>query len=194
MSALLKNGLHYLLMLIYPLILFVVLFAKEWMSFWLNSDFAAHGIYIVYWLSLGILLNSYAQIIYAKIQGSGRADWTAKLHLVEVLPYLVILFFSLKYWGIDGAAFAWFIRYLIYLLGLVFLSTKLSKSYKSAMYTSLTIMSFGIVPLVTSLIDLSLYYRTLLCLATLFIYAALSVNQLKQDKIFNYLLYEMKSR
>ena len=193
-SVLLKNGLHYLLMLIYPLILFAVLFAKEWMSFWLDSDFAAHGNYVVCWLSLGILLNSYAQIIYANIQGSGRADWTAKLHIVEVLPYLVILFFSLKHWGINGAAFAWFIRSLIDLLGLVFLSARLSKSYKKAMYVSLTVMSFGMLPLVTSLIDLSLYYRTLLCLATLFIYGVLSVYQLKKDKLFNYLSYEMKSR
>jgi O-antigen/teichoic acid export membrane protein len=51
-----------------------------------------------------------AFIPYALIQGQGRPDLTAKLHVAEVVPFLAILYFLVTHFGLPGAALAWTFR------------------------------------------------------------------------------------
>jgi len=44
---------------------------------------------------------------YALIHAKGRADITAKLHIIELPLFLAALFFLLHQYGIPGAAWAW---------------------------------------------------------------------------------------
>lgn len=64
-------------------------------------------------LSVGVAANGLAAVPYSLLQASGRARWTATLHLVEVVPFLVLLWFAVHRWGIAGAAAAWTIRVVI---------------------------------------------------------------------------------
>jgi O-antigen/teichoic acid export membrane protein len=43
-------------------------------------------------------------------QGQGRPDLVAKIHLCEILPYLLCLIFLMNSYGIVGAALAWSLR------------------------------------------------------------------------------------
>ena len=61
-------------------------------------------------LSVGVAANGLAAVPYSLLQASGRARWTATLHLVEVVPFLVLLWFAVHRWGIAGAAAAWTAR------------------------------------------------------------------------------------
>lgn len=88
-AKMLNQGISYVLILSYPAVLLAALFSNEWLAFWLSKEFAVKGSHLVCWLAAGVLVNSVAQIIYAKIQGAGRADWTAKLHLAESIPYWI---------------------------------------------------------------------------------------------------------
>ena len=74
------------------------------------SDFSRHSAVVLQWLAIGVYLNSYAQVPFAFIQGIGRADITAKFHLLELPVYAVLLFVLLHTHGIVGAAVAWNIR------------------------------------------------------------------------------------
>ena len=56
---------------------------------WLGADFARQSTRVMQWLALGVLLNGLAQVPSALMQGVGRPDLTAKLHLVELPPYLL---------------------------------------------------------------------------------------------------------
>jgi O-antigen/teichoic acid export membrane protein len=47
---------------------------------------------------------------YALIQAEGRSDLTAKLHLVEIVPYLLVLWVLLNEYGLIGVACAWVLR------------------------------------------------------------------------------------
>ncbi len=54
--------------------------------------------------------NSLAQVAFALVQAAGRSDITAKLHLVELPIYVVLLLVLLRTANIEGAAIAWALR------------------------------------------------------------------------------------
>ena len=77
---------------------------------WIGADSAAGATPVAYVLALGIWANGLAQLPYAGLQAAGRTDITGKLHLIEVLPYLGLLWLGLSTIGILGAALAWTAR------------------------------------------------------------------------------------
>ena len=44
---------------------------------------------------------------YSLIQGQGRPDITAKVHLIEVVPFVALLWVLMQLFGLSGAAWAW---------------------------------------------------------------------------------------
>ena len=47
------------------------------------------------------------------IQAKGKSDITAKLHMLELPIYVVLLIVFIKNFGVAGAAIAWLIRVII---------------------------------------------------------------------------------
>jgi O-antigen/teichoic acid export membrane protein len=88
----------------------IVLFAPEGLEAWLGPTFAVEGSTVLRWLAIGVFVNSFARLPFAALQASGRPDLTAKLHLVELLPYLVVLWMLTSTFGIAGTAAAWTLR------------------------------------------------------------------------------------
>lgn len=183
----LNQGVTYVLIFLYPPVLFMSLFAHEWLLIWLNKEFSVNGAVIVGWLAAGVLVNSVAQIIFAKVQGAGRADWTAKLHMLEVIPYLLILWFALKQFGIAGAAFAWFLRVTVDMFGLVYAAGKLNANNLGALTKPLLLTMFGVVPLIVSIYIQSLPIRSMLALVVFGAYLIISVQRLRSDNVIIFL-------
>lgn len=104
------SGVKALFLTMLPICLLIVTFAQEGLKLWLGAEFASHSTSVLQWLTVGVLLNSIAQVPYALIQSAGRADVTAKLHLVELPLYLVMLWVMLAAFGIVGAAVTWVVR------------------------------------------------------------------------------------
>ncbi len=96
--------------LLFPVALAAVFFAREALSMWLGTAYARTGYRVLQYLAVGVLLNGIAQAPFGLVQGAGRADWAAKLHLVEVACYLPLLYFLVVRYGIEGAAIAWSCR------------------------------------------------------------------------------------
>ncbi|MBA3666272.1 MAG: oligosaccharide flippase family protein [Sphingomonas sp.] len=61
-------------------------------------------------LLAGFWINSLARMPFVKLQASGRPDLIAKLHVAEIIPYFVLLYFFMKAFGLVGAAVAWSLR------------------------------------------------------------------------------------
>ena len=99
-----------LLLILFPMALVGVVFAEEGLRLWLGPEFAAHGATVAKWLAVGVLVNSLALVPFTLIQGGGRPDLTAKVHLAELAPYLVGLWWFTTRYGIVGAAIIWTIR------------------------------------------------------------------------------------
>jgi len=93
-----------------PIVLVLVVFAEEGLRLWLGEDFAQQSTAVLQWLAIGVFINSYAQVPFTYIQGLGRADITAKLHLLQLPVYLALMFWLLGLFGIAGVAIAWVLR------------------------------------------------------------------------------------
>ncbi len=109
-ARLLDKGCRYVFLALFPLVLTLVVLAAPGLDLWLGAAFARHGARVVQWLSAGVLVNSLAQVAFAFVQGAGRPDVTAKLHVAELGPYLLVAWWAIKQHGIEGAAAVWFLR------------------------------------------------------------------------------------
>jgi len=90
-----------------PLTLIMGLGADFWLTAWLGVDYAREGVRVAQILSAGVLFNSLAHLPFSLLQAAGRADWTAKLHVIELPLYIAALAWLVPGYGIDGAALVW---------------------------------------------------------------------------------------
>jgi O-antigen/teichoic acid export membrane protein len=102
-----ERSLKSIFVLLFPIVLGFVTLAPEGLSLWLGAEFAQQSTPVVRWLAVGVFLNALSQVPSALLQAIGRPDLTAKLHLVELPPYLVAAWYLIGAWGITGAAVAW---------------------------------------------------------------------------------------
>jgi O-antigen/teichoic acid export membrane protein len=101
---------NYIIATLFPVVLIIVTLAHQGLTLWLGSEFAANSTLVLQLLAVGIFINSLAQVPFGLVQGGGRPDLTAKLHLFELPFYLLILWWLLGAYGIVGVAVAWVIR------------------------------------------------------------------------------------
>ncbi|MCD6486475.1 MAG: flippase [Syntrophobacterales bacterium] len=109
-ARLFGRGINYIFLVLFPLVLVIVTLAHEGMTLWLGVEFADNSVFVLQWLIVGVFINSIAQIPFALVQGAGRPDLTAKMHLIELPFYLWTLWWLLGVYGIKGAAIAWVVR------------------------------------------------------------------------------------
>jgi len=107
------RSLKYLFITIGPLAILGILFSWDILQIWLGNDFARESTLTMQILTIGVLINSLANIPFALLQGSGRPEIPAKFHLIELSFYIVILWIFVSNFGISGAACAWTIRVIV---------------------------------------------------------------------------------
>jgi O-antigen/teichoic acid export membrane protein len=107
------HGVKSVFLVLFPITLLIVLLGHEGLDLWMGKEFADHSTRVLQWLTMGVFANSLAQIPYAFIQGLGRPDVTAKLHLLELPFYLIALGWLMGVYGIEGAGMVWFGRALL---------------------------------------------------------------------------------
>ncbi|PYY16452.1 MAG: flippase [Acidobacteria bacterium] len=100
---------HVMLLLFLPSLLMVAL-ANTGMRLWLGEAFASRSSFVLQLLSIGVFANGIAQVPFALVQGMGRPDLTAKLHLAELLLYVPAVWWLSSSYGIRGTALAWVLR------------------------------------------------------------------------------------
>lgn len=105
-----ERSVAYLIAIMAPAAIIVMVLAEPGLTVWLGEEFALKSTSVVQLLAAGILLNGVAQAPYAAIQALGRPDITAKLHLLELPFYILVLWLSVSALGITGAALAWLLR------------------------------------------------------------------------------------
>ena len=109
-AALFERSLRMLIVMTFPVLLLIVVFAQEGLRLWVGASFAEASAPVLRWLALGVFANSLAQAPFALLQGTGRPDITAKLHLIELPLYVLALAWMAHAHGIVGVAIAWTVR------------------------------------------------------------------------------------
>lgn len=113
LRELVLRSVRYILLLVGIPSLLLLVAAHDAMSVWMGESFAARSAVVLQILLPGIVANSIAQIPYAMIQATGRADITAKLHVAEFPLYAALSYLAIREWGIQGAALAWSLRVVV---------------------------------------------------------------------------------
>jgi O-antigen/teichoic acid export membrane protein len=126
-KALYRKSLLYIFIIMLPTCLFGFLFAREGLSWWINEDFSQNSYLVAQLLIVGVFLNSFGHISQTLIQGYGRPDLTAKLHLLELVTYIPYLMLLIDTYKIEGAALAWTIRVALSTVVLAYLASRCLK-------------------------------------------------------------------
>lgn len=112
---------------LFPVCLLFAIFSSEFLTVWLNEQFARESAVVLQLLCLGVLLNSLASIAFTAVQALNRPDLSAKVHLMELPIYMALLFFMTSQFGINGVALAWMLRNLADAIIFMIVYQRLSK-------------------------------------------------------------------
>jgi O-antigen/teichoic acid export membrane protein len=109
-ALLYSRAVRYLGLVLFLPMFAVALFAREGLELWLGAEFASHAYRVAQLIALGSLLNGIAHVPFALVQGVGRPDLTARIHLLELPIYVALVLWLTTAFGIEGTAIAWCIR------------------------------------------------------------------------------------
>jgi O-antigen/teichoic acid export membrane protein len=109
-AAFFQRSVKLMLLLLAPIVVGLALWSHWILAAWLGPRFAAHGASAMSVLAIGAFVNAMAYIPYALLLGEGRPDLIAKFHMLELLPYVGVLWVGVHAWGLPGAAAAWAFR------------------------------------------------------------------------------------
>lgn len=124
----------------------VFLLAPELLSLWLGEEFSEEATPVVRLLAAGWTINMLARPASTILQSSGRPDLSAKAHMMELLPYLALLWWLTTNYGIVGTAASWVLRIIADTIILNVLTARHIPSLeKSARRSCLTIATTSIM-------------------------------------------------
>jgi O-antigen/teichoic acid export membrane protein len=125
LAALKRRAYLLILATLGPVVVVCILGAQWGLALWISPEFSAGSAGVLRILAVGVLLNALAMVPFTMIQGMGRPDWTAILHIVELPIYLGMLWMLIRVDGIRGAALAWTLRVAIDAVVLAFMGRRL---------------------------------------------------------------------
>ncbi len=199
-AFLFHRTIKFIFLALFPIILVFITLAHEGLTLWINPQFADNSTLVLRLLAIGVFLNSFAQVPFGLIQSLGRPDLTAKLHLIELPFYLLLLWWLVGSYGITGAAIAWVVRVGLDALFLFFMAERLLPLISVVTPQSLVISIILLFILIMSglISNFTIKLIFLLMAQLLFVAAAWLVILTKEEKkaTLNYLksLFTKKKR
>jgi len=125
LQLLYSRSIKYLFCALAPISLVLVLFARPIIGSWLGLGFVEKSAVLLQLLALGVFINCFAHVPYCFLQALGRPDSAAKLFLLEVIPFSLLVWWMVEHYGMAGAAAASAIRVAIEAVLLMFLTWRL---------------------------------------------------------------------
>ena len=96
-----------------PLMLIALFLIEPFLRLWIGPDFAANAHGTAQILLLGFWISAIARVPNALLLAAGRPDLTAKFQLLELAPYIALLYTGFQIWALPGAALAFALRILV---------------------------------------------------------------------------------
>lgn len=118
------SKLNFLLTL--PVALVCCIWAESALTLWMGAEVAEQGSRVLQILACGVLLNAAAYMPFTFLQAAGRPDLTARLHMIELPIYAVVLAIAIPRVGIVGAAWVWAARALIELIVFALMTSRIA--------------------------------------------------------------------
>lgn len=89
-----------------PMIVLGEFLIRPFLVIWVGKGFASQAAPLGEALLLGIWINALACVPFALLQAQGRPDVVAKFHLLELMPFALLVWEGIHFYGPVGAAFA----------------------------------------------------------------------------------------
>jgi O-antigen/teichoic acid export membrane protein len=156
--------LMHLILITTPLCIVAIFFIDVFISIWINAEFATKTFFISQLILITIWLNGISFLPYTYLLSSGKTKTISYTHLGELIPYLILLYFLVKQFGLLGAAIAGLIRVAVDFLVLSYFTRALVKVLQAAALSiSLIAISFVMYSL-----ELKIAYDSTYCVIVLF--------------------------
>lgn len=139
-----------------PAVIVAIFLLPPFMKIWVGADLATTAAPVGQLFLLGIWANSLAYVPMALLQGSGRPSVVAKLHLIEIVPFISVLYVATINFGLMGAAFAWALRVVIDAILMFWLARQGARAWQAAGLSGfLVIIALALALLTTQKIVIS---------------------------------------
>lgn len=126
--------------IISPIAFSIGIFSNEILNFWINQNFAKHSTLLMQIFTIGIVINSAAQVAFVLLQSAGFSKITAYINIIQVPLFIGILIFLTKKYGIEGAAYAWLSRLIIDAIMMFFSVNRIFKNFNNLSIFKLLIL------------------------------------------------------
>lgn len=83
---------------------------EPFLTVWIRQFVSRDAVLVGQLLILGIWFNGLAIVPFVWLQATGRPDRVAKIHMAELIPFVLVLWVLVANLGIVGAAIAWSLR------------------------------------------------------------------------------------
>jgi O-antigen/teichoic acid export membrane protein len=93
-----------------PVCVVLMVIAPHLLRAWVGDAYALRATTPLRILLIGFLCSAVAQIPFTRLQAYGLSALTARLHLLEFVLYVALLWFLISRFGATGAALAWTVR------------------------------------------------------------------------------------
>ncbi len=171
-SALFRQSLYWLMAFLWPIVLGIAILAPEGLNLWLGPDFAVQSAPVLRWLICGIFLLCLSWIPFSFLQGIGKPDWAAKVHMVEFPVFLALSVLLTKRIGITGAAMAWVVRAALDLVIMLALARKQAQINRSFARQFVLLCAVALLVTVISVLPQALLARIIVGAALFVVCAA----------------------
>jgi O-antigen/teichoic acid export membrane protein len=122
---------------------------EPFLVMWIKQFVSRDAVLVGQLLILGIWFNGLAIVPFVWLQATGRPDLVAKIHMAELLPFLLVLWVFVQYFGIVGAAAVWTLRVLCDSIALFIAAGMWSSRMRQLIVPLLTVSSavvFNCIP------------------------------------------------
>lgn len=168
------RGVRWIFLVLFPVALLITVFAGDGLRLWLSDDFSRNSTAVLQLLAAGVLINSLAHVPFAFIQGAGRPDLTAKLHLLELPFYLIALWLFMHQWGLVGAAAAWSLRVGVDALAMFVISTWIESGLIQGLKREMRILTLGVLTIGMGALPVDLIVKVVFAIFVLPCFAVLA--------------------
>ena len=98
------SGVNLTLIILFPVVVILILFAEEFLYLWVGSEFAEKSTLVAQILLIGIFLKSFTNYSVTYLHGIGKPRQTALVHVGETLVYVLVLYYAVREFELIGAA------------------------------------------------------------------------------------------
>ncbi len=93
-----------------PIVAGAIFIVGPFLRLWIGATLGSAAAGVGRLLLLGFWANAFALVPFTRLQSSGRPDLVTKALLLELCPYLLSLYFSMRWFGLSGCALVFSMR------------------------------------------------------------------------------------